>query len=537
MRIRSRPAAILLVAFLAVLIGGPGESSTTTGNLLSNPGFERKDSGWSVRGGTLEMTRLARSGAFAAVLTRQGKRGYITLDDSENQVVPTAGTRCAASGWVRARPGSEVRIRLREFAGEKVVAARGATIELPDAVWHRVSTWIELAGSRHELDLNIYGVGFPPEGILLVDDVVEACASLRSGEEAIPASTPGAGPASQATNSPSSPSSPSPEAAASPSSEATPTPEPAPSPTPSTDSTTGPSASPSPSANPQPQPASVGETVTIAAAGDIACDPNDGAFNGGAGTGSRCRQRATSDLVLQLAPDAVLPLGDTQYEVGALSAYRQSYDPTWGRFKSISHPIAGNHEYETPGASGYFSYFGSAAGDRSKGYYSYDVGSWHVVALNTQCDEIGGCGVGSPQERWLRQDLQDHRSECTLVQGHKPRFSSGLHGNLPDIDALWRAMYDNGVDVILSGNDHNYERFAPQDPSGRSDAARGLRQFVVGTGGKSLRAFGRTQPNSERRIAQTFGVLRLSLHPGSYAWQFVTLPNASIQDSGTTACN
>src|SRR5919197_1870877 len=181
MRIRSRPAAIFLIALFAVLIAGPGESSTTTGNLLSNPGFERQDSGWSVRGGTLKMTQLARSGAFAAVLTRQGARGYITLDDSENQFVPFAGTRCAASAWVRARPGSEVRIRLREFAGNSVVASRGATIELPDAVWHRVSTWIELTGNRHELDLNVYGVAFPPDGILVVEDLVEACDSRVPG--------------------------------------------------------------------------------------------------------------------------------------------------------------------------------------------------------------------------------------------------------------------------------------------------------------------------------------------------------------------
>lgn len=558
MRTSRRPAVTILVALIAgVLMTSPGESSARTGNRLPNPGFERGAYAWSVRGGTLKMTRLARYGAYAAVLTRQGTRGHITLDDSAARLAsPTPGTRCAASAWVRARPGARVRIRLSEIAGSRPVAIQGATLVLPNAVWHRISTSIEVIGRGHQLDLNIYGIAFPPQGILVVDDVVEACASSTPGP--LPASTSGSGDPSRATTSPTPSPAPRAEAVASPSSQPTPSPEttpnsttsptptptttptttPTPSPTPSTDSPSNAAPSPSPTPNPAPQPASFGETVTVAAAGDIACDPDDARFNGGAGTSTHCRQQATSDLVLQMAPDAVLPLGDNQYEVGSLQAFRRSYDPSWGRFKSITRPAVGNHEYETSGAQGYYQYFGSAAGDPSKGYYSFELGDWHMIVLNTACEAIGGCGVGSPQERWLRQDLQAHPAECTLAVGHEPRWSSGQHGNHSSLDALWRALYDNGADVVLAGHDHNYERFAPQNPSGAADPSRGIREFVVGTGGKSLRPFpGNARRNSERRLSQDFGILRLTLHPDSYAWQYVTLPNAGIQDSGATVCH
>jgi hypothetical protein len=284
----------------------------------------------------------------------------------------------------------------------------------------------------------------------------------------------------------------------------------------------------------------------IAAAGDIACDPNSDFFNGGEGDSSHCRQLYTSDLLLG-GVDAVLPLGDTQYENGVLSKFQASYDGSWGRVKSISKPAIGNHEYGSgsgsPVGSGYFDYFNGqgvttgAAGDRTKGYYSFDIGSWHLVALNSVCSQVGGCGPGSPQEQWLRADLAAHSNACTLAYWHHPLFSSGGIGNNSSMEPIWQALYDAGADVVLSGHDHNYERFAPQDPSGAADPSYGVREFVVGTGGKSRLAWGTVKPNSLVRQNSTFGVLKLTLHADAYEWGFVPEPGKSFTDAGSGSCH
>lgn len=283
--------------------------------------------------------------------------------------------------------------------------------------------------------------------------------------------------------------------------------------------------------------ASEASSVTIAAAGDIACDPASGDFNGGKGTASNCRMKATSDLVVAMKPTAVLLLGDNQYENGALSAYQKSYAPTWGRFKAITKPIPGNHEYQTARAAGYFSYFGSAAGDPKKGYYSYNLGSWHVIALNSNCSQVGGCSATSPQGLWLKADLASHAQKCTLAYWHHPRYSSGEHGNASGMSAFWQLLYNANADLVLSGHDHDYERFAPQNANGGKDTTRGLREFVVGTGGKSRRAFGTIVANSEVRNSSTYGVLKLTLSDGSYSWQFVPEAGKTFTDKGTTACH
>jgi hypothetical protein len=183
-------------------------------------------------------------------------------------------------------------------------------------------------------------------------------------------------------------------------------------------------------------PTAAAADPVVMAAGDIACDPADPNFNGGAGTASACRMRATSDLLVAAAPAAVLPLGDNQYEDGALAKYQQSYDPSWGRVKAVSRPIPGDGDYGVSGAAGYFDYFGAAVGTRGKGYYSYDVGAWHVIALNSACGKVGGCGPGSPQEQWLRADLAAHPADCTLAYFHKPRFVSGT--DTTSVDTFWR---------------------------------------------------------------------------------------------------
>ena len=259
---------------------------------------------------------------------------------------------------------------------------------------------------------------------------------------------------------------------------------------------------------------------TIAAAGDIACDPSNVSFHDGRGAGLTCRQQATSGLLVGSGYEAVLVLGDVQYEVGAESAFELSYDPSWGRVNEITRPVPGNHEYATRGAAGYYAYFGAAAGDPERGYYSYDIGSWHVVALNSNCLAIEGCHQNSAQEAWLRADLAANPATCTLAYWHHPRYSSGWHGSDRRYRAFWQALYDAGADLVLVGHDHDYERFAPQDARGRRDLARGIRQFVVGTGGRSLRKFTRVEPNSEVRDASTLGVLELPLGPGGYAGRF-----------------
>ena len=274
------------------------------------------------------------------------------------------------------------------------------------------------------------------------------------------------------------------------------------------------------------------------ATGDIACDPVHPYFRDGAGAAHNCHQQATADLVAAQRADAVLALGDIQYENATLRDFQTSFDRAWGRFKGIMHPTPGNHEYVTMGAPGYFSYFGAAAGPPDRGYYSFDLGSWHLIALNSNCTKIqGGCDRTGAQASWLRADLASHKNTCTLAFWHHPRFSSGKYGNDARTDRLWRALYEGGADVIVVAHDHNYERFAPQDPDGRLDRARGMREFVVGTGGRSHDRFLSSAANSEARNDTTFGILRLSLLPTGYSWRFIPEAKATFKDSGSDTCH
>jgi hypothetical protein len=265
----------------------------------------------------------------------------------------------------------------------------------------------------------------------------------------------------------------------------------------------------------------------IAAAGDIACEPTAPV------TALTCQQKATSDLLLQRKLAAVLTLGDEQYVVGRLKNFQTQYGPTWGRLLSITHPSPGNHEYKS-GGDGFFQYFGAAAGDPTRPYYSFEVGSWHLIALNSECSNAGGCGKGSAQEQWLQSDLRAHPARCTLAFWHEPRFSSGGHGNNPAYQVFWEDLVAAGAELVLNGHDHDYERFAPQTPSGVADP-NGIREFVVGTGGKNLRPLHDPRPNSEAR-SDTFGVLELTLHSDSYDWQFVPIAGSSFTDHGSTKC-
>jgi acid phosphatase type 7 len=245
----------------------------------------------------------------------------------------------------------------------------------------------------------------------------------------------------------------------------------------------------------------------------------------------------------------VLTLGDNAYPDGSLAHYESCYAPSWGRHRARTRPVAGNHEYRTQGAAGHFAYFGAAAGEAAMGWYSFDLGSWRVVMLNSNCDEIGGCARSSPQGHWLAADLVANPRECTLAVWHHPRFSSGSkHGGganrsplrrlLPEGDAtsdLYAIFHEHGGDLILSGHDHNYERFAPQDALGNGHA-NAPRQFVVGTGGATPRPMGEIQPNSEASAGHVHGVLALTLHAASYDWEFVSAAGFGYTDAGSAPC-
>ena len=261
----------------------------------------------------------------------------------------------------------------------------------------------------------------------------------------------------------------------------------------------------------------------------------------GAGDIASCggaQDEATAAL-LDGIDGTIMTLGDAAYESGSLSEYTNCFGPTWGRHKARIRPTTSDHDYGTAGAAGYFDYFGAAAGPAGLGYYSYDLGTWHVVVLNSNCFNVpGGCAASSPQVQWLRQDLAASADLCTVAYWHSPRFTSGTkHGNDPAVAPFWDALYDYGAELVLHGNEHNYERFAPQTPAGQLDNAFGIRQIVSGTGGRGHYSLSNVQPNSEVRNTTTFGVTKLTLHAGSYDWQFVPVAGQSFTDSGTTACH
>ena len=266
------------------------------------------------------------------------------------------------------------------------------------------------------------------------------------------------------------------------------------------------------------------QSAILVGAGDIAdCKDLSGA-------------EATAKLLDQL-PGTVMAVGDLAYPDGSKENF-VCYDKTWGRAKSRTRPAVGNHEFHSLGGTPYFDYFGPAAGDQKTGYYSYELGTWHIIVLNSECQGVGGCQAGSPQEKWLRADLSTHPAACTLAYWHKPLFSSGgAHGNDLTVKPLFQALYDGNADVVITGHDHDYERFAPQTPDGSADAKRGIREFVVGTGGKNHRPFGEPKPNSEVRDATAFGVLKLTLKPNSYDWQFLPEAGKTFTDSGSGVCH
>jgi hypothetical protein len=263
----------------------------------------------------------------------------------------------------------------------------------------------------------------------------------------------------------------------------------------------------------------------LGTAGDIACAP------GGTVSATSCQQAATAALLAGSDVTVVQTLGDEQYDSGTSAEFTGGYDLSWGLLKDKTNPAPGNHEYLTSGATGYFGYFGVSAGVPSEGYYSYDLGAWHIVVLNSEVPN----GAGSIQETWFRSDLAAHPNLCTLALWHEPYISAS--DATPGRQALFQDAYNGGVDIVLNGHAHNYQRFAPQTPDGKADPANGVREFVVGTGGKSLWGFTTTVPTSQVRNSTTFGVLKLTLHAGSYDWRFVPIAGSTFTDSGSGTCH
>jgi hypothetical protein len=263
--------------------------------------------------------------------------------------------------------------------------------------------------------------------------------------------------------------------------------------------------------------------AVLVGAGDIASCDRDG-------------DEKTADLLDDIA-GTIFTLGDNVYNDGKASEFRECYEPSWGRHMERTRPAPGNHDYRTDEGKPYFDYFGEAAGEPGKGWYSYNVGAWHIVVLNSNCDAVGGCGPDSEQVRWLRDDLAAHQVPCALSYWHHPRFSAGEYEDNDEFRPFWQALYDGGADVVMAGHDHNYQRYAPQDPDGDADPAMGIRQFVVGTGGRSHYDIEREPANLEVSNDDTDGVLNLSLSPTSYTWEFIPVEGESFNDSGSGVCH
>jgi len=253
----------------------------------------------------------------------------------------------------------------------------------------------------------------------------------------------------------------------------------------------------------------------------------------GAGDIADCGPGAAATArLLDAVGGTIFTAGDNAYDAGTEAEFATCFAPTWGRHLARVRPSPGNHDYVTPGAAGYFAYFGDRAGPAGRGYYSFDLGAWHIVSLNSNVS----VAAGSEQDRWLAADLAAARQRCVLAYWHHPRFSSALHGSDASLTDLWRTLYDARADLVVNGHDHTYERFAPQTPSGGADPVRGIREFVVGTGGAPLYPFVQIEPNSEVRYNGGWGVLKLSLDETGYAWTFIPADGAAFADSGTGVC-
>lgn len=512
-------AAVALV--LGLLLSGVADAATTSAPVLFADGFE-SGSTWAWSAGTGLVVGTAApvaDGTYAARATMTGAAAYVHRDLATPTTEATtslkvnlasiSGTSAVNFLKIRTATGTalaEVFItptRVLGLRNDVTAVATNSTTLMTTGTWHTITLHAIIAGTTSTIDVTYDGTPLTTLGSTTANLGTAPIGRIQIGENVTGRTADLSYDTVTVTG-----------------------PEPTPTPSPSSD-------------------------PVLMAAGDIACDPLNTAFNGGAGTGNACQMNAVGKLVMDdPTVTAVAALGDVQYECGGLAAFNASYDQTWGRFKAMTYPAVGNHEYiksstTTPAtdcdatgtAAGYFQYFGTRAGASDKGYYSYDLGTWHIIVLNTTCSASPavGCGAGSPQEVWLRSDLAAHPNKCTLAYFHIPVWTSG---GRPANNArtFQQDLYDAGAEVVLTGHDHTYERFALQDPNGNPDP-RGLQAFVVGTGGANHTTMATPMPNSLVRDDSTFGVLRLGLHDGSYDWRFIPVPGGTLSDSGTATCH
>ncbi len=276
---------------------------------------------------------------------------------------------------------------------------------------------------------------------------------------------------------------------------------------------------------PHPSPEPIATPAVLVGAGDISICGRDG-------------DNLTADLLDDI-PGVIFTLGDNSNEQGTMEQYQECYDPTWGRYLQRIRPSPGNHDYVTDDAEDYYEYFGDAAGEPGKGYYSYDVGGWHVISLNSNCAQTEDCEESSRQIDWLVEDLEQHPNLCTLAYWHHPRWESDDEGDRDFLDTFWQVLYDHDVELVVNGHEHYYERLAPQNPDGDFDMDKGIRQFTVGTGGAGLRDYDENSDSSlvQVRSNENFGVLKLNLFPDYYEWDFIPVGGDGFADSGFDVCH
>jgi hypothetical protein len=451
-------------------------SPSGTTQWFTNGNFESGTAGWGATNGVLTLASDGNTGGTAAKVTQSGTPQEYWLFATPRPVSSTvAGTTYTVTGYVRSdRPGKQVCTRMREYTDSTSTTKVG-----------EVTSCVTTTTAWQTFSPLVYTAA--GSGHTIAFQVYQVASTVAAGDSFEVDGLSMTSPQQGTSNDP-----------------------------------------------------------VIAAAGDVACTPSDPNFNGGAGTGTFCMQRATGQLLASMASSlsAILPLGDEQYQCGELANFNAVYDAVWGgALKALEHPVPGNHEYGdtaacTPSnASGYYSYFGSAAGDPKKGYYSYDIGSWHLVALNSECAAVGGCTSGSPQEMWLRNDLATHANTCTLAYWHHPRWSSGQTGDDPRTAQLWNDLVAAHAELVLSGHDHTYQRYTPMDANGNASPT-GVREVVSGTGGEEHHILPLARSTLQVFDHSTFGILKLTLGATSYGGQFIPAPGTgSFTDSFSGTCS